>query len=140
MEFVRLADLNAEELAEVEQRARQGTVVVRNRIQPVSNQGLLKATEVARLVESQIPFRFNNHHLKAAYLRWRIRPAWRDPHPEVTNTDFCVWDELHRDYGYKLALVNLLVSKCVTAEGFSEATGRPAMAKPTAHAAASSVA
>jgi len=77
----------------------------------VSNQGLLKATVVARQVQAQIPFRFNNYHLKQAYLSLGVRPAWGTVHPEQTNTDFCVWDELHNDYGYKPAFVELLVRK-----------------------------
>ena len=129
MEFVRLADLGEEQRAAVEERAGQGTVVIRDRIQPVSNQGLLKATAVARQVQARIPFRFNNHHLRGAYLNLRIRPPWRDAHPELTNTDFCIWDDLHRDYGYKAAFVDLLARKCATAEGFTEVTGRTPVPK-----------
>lgn len=129
MEFVRLADLSAEERRDVEQRAGQGTVVIRDRIQPVSNEGLLKAMAVTRQVQARIPFRFNTHHLKAAYLGLGVRPPWRDPHPEITNIDFCVWDALHRDYGYKPAFVDSLVRKCSTAEGFAEVTGREPVLK-----------
>jgi hypothetical protein len=39
MEFVRLADLSEDERASVEARAGQGTVIIRDRIQPVSNKG-----------------------------------------------------------------------------------------------------
>lgn len=140
MEFVRLADLTDEQRTEVEERAGQGTVLVRDRIQPVANDGLLKATNVARQVQARIPFRFNNHHLKSAYLSLRVRPAWRDPHPEITNTDFCVWDALHRDYGYKPAFVESLVRKCSTREGFRETTGRDPVSKTTPAGNESSVA
>ncbi len=102
----------------------------------MSNQGLLKATVVARQVQAQIPFRFNNYHLKQAYLSLGVRPAWGTVHPEQTNTDFCVWDELHNDYGYKPAFVELLVRKCSSAEAFAEVTGRPPVPKPGAGEAA----
>ena len=131
MEFVRLAELGDEERAALEGSAGQGTVVIRDRIQPVANEGLLKATVAARQVQDRIPFTFNNHHLKLGYLNTGVRPPSRDPHPEITNVDFCVWDALHRDYGYKPAFVNLLVRRCSTAEGFAEMTGRVPVMKAT---------
>jgi len=130
LEFVRLSDLSDKRRAELGEQAKYGTVVIRDRIQPISNQGLLKATAAAREVQEQLPFRFNNHHFKEAYLRLGVRPSARDDHPERTNMDFCVWDELHRDYGYKPAFVDLLVRKCSSTEGFVETTGRAPVPKP----------
>jgi hypothetical protein len=140
MEFLRFADLDEQERAELEEQAAYGRVVVRDRLQPVANDGLLKATAVARAVQDRIPFRFNNHHLKAAYLALRVRPAWRQAHPEATNTDFCIWDSLHRDYGYKPAFVDLLVRRCSSADGFEELTGRAPVMKTENRSDAASVA
>jgi hypothetical protein len=136
LEFVRLADLTPEQQAALGEQARQGKVVIRDRLQPVSNQGLLKATAVARQVQARLPFRFNNHHLKQAYLRLRIRPPAGDEHPEQTNTDFCVWDELHHDYGYKPAFIEFLIRRCGSVEGFTEVTGRAPVLKTGANEAA----
>jgi hypothetical protein len=140
LDFVRLSDMSDEQCKALGEQARKGTVVVRDRAQPVSNHGLLKATVTARQVHARLPFRFNPSPPQRAYLRLGVRPGSRDQQPERTNTDFCVWDELHHDYGYKPAFVDLLVRRCSSVEGFTEVTGRAPVLKAGAPEGASSAA
>lgn len=130
LQFVRWDDLSPDQQAAMEDAGRRGTVVVRNRLQAVANHGRLKPREAARAVQSRIPYIFNLRHFHAAYLRLKIRPPGNAKHPEITNTDYCVYDEAHKDYTYEQRYVELLIRKCSKAEGFLEATGRPGTRKP----------
>jgi len=130
LQFVRWDDLSPEQQAAMADAGRRGTVVVRNRLQAVANHGRLKPRQATRLVQARIPFVFNLHHFHEAYLKLKVRPAGNSKHPEVTNTDYCVYDEAHRDYTYEMRYVELLVRKCSTPEGFAEVVGRPAIRTP----------
>jgi hypothetical protein len=129
LQFVRWDDLTSEQQQAMEEAGRRGTVVVRNRLQAVANHGRLKPRQASRAVEARIPFVFNLHHFHLAYLKLNVRPEGSSKHPEVTNTDYCVYDEAHRDYTYEERYVELLVRKCSIAEGFTQLTGRPAIPK-----------
>jgi hypothetical protein len=37
--------------------------------------------------------------------------AYRSQNPEATDWKFCIYDEMHKDYGYTPAWVKLLVEK-----------------------------
>ena len=134
LQFVRWNDLTSEQQKSMEEAGRHGTVVVRNRLQAVANHGRLKPRQASRAVATRIPFVFNLHHFRLAYLKLNVRPPGNAHHPEVTNTDYCIYDEAHGDYTYEERYVELLVRKCSTAEGFVELTGRPAVPKPSSEA------
>lgn len=46
-----------------------------------------------------------------AWRHFGVRPASGDPRPEACQTDYCVYDEAHRDYLY----TNAWVTKCIRA-------------------------
>jgi hypothetical protein len=129
LQFVRWDDLTDEQKATMEKAGRHGTVVVRNRLQAVANHGRLKARPACQAVAADIPFVFNQHHFHNAYLNLTVRPDGKSTHPGVTNLDYCVYDEAHRDHTYEQRYVELLVRKCSTEKGFVEITGRPAIPK-----------
>jgi len=47
-----------------------------------------------------------------------------DAHPEKTDEKYCLYNELHNDYGYTPAYVAKLVRECATAAGFERSSGR----------------
>ncbi len=89
---------------------------------PVANPNLMKASEVVARVQTalgnpKIPRgrkesdRFNLNIHASCWRRYEIRPPGRDPNPEKTDSRYCVYDKLHKDYGYTPAWVDFLVEK-----------------------------
>ncbi|MGH7205711.1 MAG: DUF3644 domain-containing protein [Nitrospiraceae bacterium] len=78
----------------------------------VANPGKLKAGDVAKAVADATGRKFtaSSHHSRA-WRFYRIRPPNGDPRPEVTQTQYCQWDEAHRDYVYTDAWKKFLMSE-----------------------------
>jgi hypothetical protein len=77
----------------------------------IANLGLLKPTQVARQVATKLgkPFTAYDHTL--CYEHFKIRPQRSAPDPASCNPQFCVYDDLHKDYCYKPEWVDFLVEK-----------------------------
>lgn len=130
LQFVNDRDLTDEQRAVAEEiAANKGYVITKNRTVPVSNADNLKPKQVARAVESAIPFVFNSNTLASVWRKQGWRPPRDSKSPEITRADFCVYDKPHRDYTYTPAAVKWLTKKCQTADGFAEATGLEAKPK-----------
>ncbi len=129
--FVREDQLTDDERQILEALGRTGTVIVREQIRGVANEDLLKPTPAAKVVQDRIGFIFGVQHFVRAWKKEAIRPPERDPHPERTRQDFCVYDRPHRDYLYTKAYVDHLVSKVRTAKGFRALTGMEPLPKVT---------
>ena len=124
LQFVNHADLTEEQRAAAEEiAANKGYVITKHRAVPVSNVDNLKPRQVARAVQEEIPFVFNTNTFAAVWKQNNWRPEAGAERPELTRTDFCVYDKPHNDYTYTPAAVKWIVKKCRTAEGFKEATG-----------------
>lgn len=74
----------------------------------VANRGLLKATQVAKQVATKLGKRFSHYDHKLCYEHFKIRPTGRAPDPSACNPQFCVYDDLHKDYGYTPQWVDFL--------------------------------
>ena len=118
-----------DELTDDERRAlavlgETGTVIVREQVRPVANADLLKATQVARLVEARIPFRFRGTNAFArVWKATKVRPAAGSAHPERTDERYCVYDKAHNDYLYTQAYVERLVDELSTDDGYRALVG-----------------
>lgn len=77
----------------------------------IANLGLLKATQVAQHVAAKLGKRFTNYDLKLCYEHFKIRPPNGAPDPSACNPQFCVYDDLHKDYCYKREWATFLVQK-----------------------------
>ena len=88
----------------------------------VLNLNLMKATEVVKKVQQKLgnpkvlrmgseanKFTLSTH--TACWKKYKVRPAYGDPNPHASNPEFCVYDSLHRDYGYTNAWVDFLAEK-----------------------------
>jgi hypothetical protein len=77
----------------------------------IANLGLLKATHVAQQVSAKLGKRFSVYDLKLCYEHFNIRPLAGASDPSVCNPQFCVYDDLHKDYCYTPLWVDFLVER-----------------------------
>lgn len=126
LQFVNHKDLTEEQKAVAEEiAANKGYVITKNRTISVSNADNLKPRQVARAVEQEIPFVFNTNTFASVWRQNGWRPPAGTDHPELTKSEFCVYDRPHGDYTYTPAAVSWLIRKCQTADGFQKVTGLP---------------
>ncbi len=82
----------------------------------VANLDLLKATQVVKQVAAELEKRFTLYDHKLCFEHFKIRPPRGASDPTSCNAQFCVYDNLHKDYGYKAEWVAFLVEKLSDAE------------------------
>ncbi len=100
MEFVRLEDLSPEQRETVQ----AGTVLIRDRHVEVANVDRLKPSEVVERVQAVWP-KFNLYYHTLASRFFKVRPKGKSEHPDATDTRYCFFDVVHRDYTYTEAWV-----------------------------------
>lgn len=96
---------------------------------PVANQNLMKAGQVVAKVQTGLGnpkiqrgskqsdrFNFNIH--ASCWRLYKVRPPKDDPIPEKTDSLYCVYDKLYKDYGYTQAWVDFLIQKLSDEEEF----------------------
>lgn len=81
----------------------------------VANLGLLKPTNVAREVSKRLGRRFTTYDHKLCYQHFKVRPPGGAADPAACNTQFCVYDDLHKDYCYRPEWVDFLAEKLADA-------------------------
>ena len=97
----------------------------------IANRGLLKATQVANQVATKLGKRFSHYDHKLCYEHFKIRPTGRAPDPSACNPQFCVYDDLHKDYGYTPQWVDFLGERLADLALYANIiTRRKATAKP----------
>lgn len=101
----------------------------------VANLGLLKPTQVMKGVATKLGKRFTLYDHKLCYEHFKIRPPNGAADPTACNAQFCVYDDLHRDYAYTPAWVDFLAERLADS-GIYEAivANRKSTAKPTSSA------
>ena len=77
----------------------------------IANLGLLKATQVTNKVAARLAKRFTTYDHKLCYEHFKIRPPRGAADPSACNPQFCVYDDLHKDYCYKPEWVDFLAQK-----------------------------
>ena len=53
--------------------------------------------------------KFNLGWHTMCWRKFKVRPVGRSKHPEQTNTEYCIYDERHNDYGYTSKWVSFLI-------------------------------
>ncbi len=107
LEFINADSLNPEELAGLE----KGIALIKEKTIPVANQGTLKPQQVCDLVEAKIGKKFHTVFHARAWNYYKIRKKGYQAHG--CNTEYCQYDEPHKDYVYTQNWVDFLVSKLV---------------------------
>lgn len=77
----------------------------------IANLGLLKPSQVAQKVATKLGKRFTTYDHKLCYEHFTIRPPGGALDPSACNPQFCVYDDLHKDYCYKSEWVDFLAQK-----------------------------
>jgi hypothetical protein len=99
----------------------------------IANLGLLKPTQVANGVAAALDKRFTTYDHKLCYEHFKIRPPSGAPDPSACNPQFCVYDDLHKDYCYKPEWVDFLAQKLADPALYeSIIAGRKTAVKPVA--------
>ena len=128
--FVREEDLTEEQLHALTLLGKAGTVIVRERIRPIVNSGLLRPAQVARAVNERLPFRFGLYsHFHKVWKHLRVRPPSGDEHPERTEEHYCMYDSAHGDYLYTPAFVDKVVSMLSDEATWTEVFGQSPIPK-----------
>jgi hypothetical protein len=131
MTFHRDDELTDEQRRVFENLGQHGRVVVRDRLRPVANLGLMKPAAASAAIEARIPFRFRaSSEFPAAWRALDCRPPSSAPNPERTKDQYCVYDEPHRDYLYTQAFVEKVVRETGTDAKFKTFIGRKPALKP----------
>lgn len=132
LQFSRLDDMTEEQKKAVVALGRSGAVITREQSRPVANAGRIKPRQAAKAIEDSIPFVFTGNSFTAAWKKLGVRPPNGEPHPERTDERYCVYDELHRDYGYTKAYVKKVAKAASTEDGFRDLVGRVPIVKSPA--------
>ena len=118
IQFVHYEKLSDEQKKQINQLA----AIVKVKQVQVLNLNLMKAGAIVKKVQQKLGNpkvvrvgrevdRFTSGTHTACWKKYKARPAFGDPNPHATNPEFCVYDSLHRDYGYTEAWVDFLVEK-----------------------------
>lgn len=120
VEFIRVDEASEEELARLEKL----NVLIREKKIPIANIDLLKPGQVVDKINESSAFRATLNAHTDAWRFFAVRPPSGSNNPHQCKTDFCIYDEAHRDYLYTQAWV----AKCIEAFNdrarFIEMTGR----------------
>lgn len=110
IEFVNWNSLSAEDKNNFE----KVTAIIKDKIvkKEAVNAGKLKAGGVVRAVNRTSPLQINNYDHMCLYYIFSIRPTRKDSEqlePFDTHTDYCHYDEPHRDYVYQDKWVGFII-------------------------------
>ncbi len=118
IQFVHYNKLTEDEKEQVSQL----TAMVKFKEVPVFNLDVMKPSDVVKKVQQGLGNpkvlrsgkevdKFNLDVHRRCWRKFKIRPPTGSQNPEATDWKFCIYDEMHKDYGYTPAWVKFLVEK-----------------------------
>lgn len=109
-----------------EQREARDVVqtIVRTKEIEVQNKGKFKPSQVVRQVSEGLGLTFLMHHHVKAWQHFKVRPLTGSDNPKETDNRYCVYDDLHEDYGYTEAWVRFLVRELRDPVVYKRVTGQ----------------
>src|SRR5688572_15173752 len=114
IEFVHVDSASAVEL----ERMHRLNVLIKDKHIPIANLDLYKPSDVVRQVQAKLPHRFTMNSHVAAWRHYKVRPPYQAAKPEITLSQYCVYDQPHNDYLYTTAWVEKLIRELTPAAGF----------------------
>lgn len=102
---------------------REGHVITKLKHVEVASMDKLLPKQVAKLVQDQVPFRFNLNHHTEMWKRLKVRPERGAKDPHLTDSRYCVYDEPFRSYVYSKAWVSRIVKEIGTVEKYKDFFG-----------------
>ena len=73
------------------------------------NVGRYLPSQVVKKVRERIEPNFSQYDHTCLYIIFSVRPTGSDPNPDVTNTEYCHYDETHADYVYQESWIDFIV-------------------------------
>lgn len=104
MEFIKFDPSHPEQFEDLE----RAITLIKEKHIPVANQGRYKPTKVSNLVAQEIGRKFGITEHTKAWNYYKVRKKGKQP--EGCKTQFCQYDEPHKDYIYTQEWVDFLVS------------------------------
>jgi hypothetical protein len=105
IEFIKYDPSHPEQFEDIEKDI---TLIKEKRVQ-VANQGRFRPSDVSKLVERRLGKPFNISFHTKAWKYYKVREQGYQP--EGCNTEYCQYDEPHRDYIYTQTWIDFLVKK-----------------------------
>jgi hypothetical protein len=124
VEFVRYDPTKPEEMEKLQSVA----ALIREKQVPVTNLGLRKPGRVVELLRARVPFKVTMDTHTRAWRHFGVRPSSGDADPKKTDARYCVYDDLHGDYGYTDAWVDLLTEHLSDPARYEAITGQKPVA------------
>lgn len=78
---------------------------------PVVNLGYLKPTQVINKIAAHLGHKFSHYDHQLCFRHFHVRPRKGAKDPAFTDTRYCVYDEVHKDYVYKPEWVEFLIKQ-----------------------------
>lgn len=120
IEFVNLNSMSESD----KDKFSKSTALIKDKKVEAINSGKLKPSDVIEKVNSQIYFEIVHHDHMCLYWCFKVRPIKRDKEkPHITNTKYCHYDEVHRDYVFTDNWVNFIVN-CIQNKKLKKAEWR----------------
>ncbi|MXY72977.1 MAG: DUF3644 domain-containing protein [Dehalococcoidia bacterium] len=120
VEFVPFDPQKPEEM----EKLRRVTTLIREKQVPVASKGLLKPKQVVSRVQAGLPYKFTMDTHTRCWKHYTARPLGNSENPENTKSQFCIYDELAKSYGYTEAWVTYLCRKLADAQEYKAVTGK----------------
>jgi hypothetical protein len=117
--FVRLDELTPEQREEVE----RVQAIVRDKQLPVTDYGFLPK-EVVTEVGQRLDIRFTMTDHTHCWQYYKVRPPYKDPHPDRTNADFCIYSKAFGRYTFTPAWIDKLTRDLADPEKHEAILGR----------------
>jgi hypothetical protein len=121
VQFIPVDEASEQELDRLEKL----NVLIREKHIPISNLGMFKPGEVVEEITGRVPYQVSIHTHTCAWKHYAVRPPRGDPRPERTRPEYCVYDEVHKDYVYTRAWVDKLARDLADPQEYERVVGRP---------------
>ncbi len=103
------------------------TALVKEKHIPVANLNNIKPSDVAKQVAQalgpQKKFSASHHHVKC-WRYYEVRPPKDSNNPAQCKTEYCQYDDLHKDYGYTKKWVEFLIAELQDDEKYRTVLGK----------------
>lgn len=111
IQFIKFNDLSEEERDEIQAKV----IGIRDRNVPVVNMDRFKPGKVLENIKNQTGIEKNMHWHTQMWKKHSVRPISSATNKSDCKTQYCVYDDLHNDYGYTNGWVDFLIKTEINA-------------------------
>jgi hypothetical protein len=119
IEFVHVDAASPAEL----ERLQKLNVLIKEKHIPIANLDMYKPSQVVKRVQAALPYRFTMNSHSACWHHFKVRPPHGAAKPEVTLSQYCVYDQPHNDYLYTNAWIEKLLRELAQPDAFTTIVG-----------------